>query len=102
MLVNGLVFHMKMIVLSPNMEACMFMLAMVLSSYKQLLPTVKSVFFFFCFLDDELPLTGPKYNAVILDVDCKDQTRGLSTPPIEFLTHEFLVTVKSILKMGGK
>ncbi len=45
---------------------------------------------------------GTKYNAVILDVDSKDVTIGMSSPPMEFITPEFLTSLGLILKDGGK
>ena len=45
---------------------------------------------------------GMKYNAVIFDVDSKDIATGLSSPPVEFTTLEFLTSVRLILKDGGK
>ena len=43
-----------------------------------------------------------KYNAVIFDVDSKDIATGLSSPPVEFTTLQFLTSVRLILKDGGK
>ena len=44
---------------------------------------------------------GPRYNAVVLDVDSKDLSTGMSSPPIGFTTPEFLSAAKGILKPGG-
>ena len=38
---------------------------------------------------------------VILDVDSKDQSIGLSSPPLSFLSEEFLTNAKNILSSHG-
>ncbi len=45
---------------------------------------------------------GPQYNAIVLDVDSKDQSSGMSSPPATFITEHFLSAVKSCLRKGGK
>ena len=38
----------------------------------------------------------------MLDVDSKDTSTGMSSPPLAFTTHKFLEATKSILNSDGK
>jgi hypothetical protein len=42
-----------------------------------------------------------QYDAIVIDVDCKDISRGFSAPPIEFLTDDSLIVMKDLLTMSG-
>ncbi|XP_062584917.1 eEF1A lysine and N-terminal methyltransferase-like [Saccostrea cucullata] len=44
---------------------------------------------------------GQKKDLVILDVDSKDRTVGMSCPPLPFVATSFLSTVKDLLKDSG-
>lgn len=45
---------------------------------------------------------GLKYDAIILDVDSKDPTAGISGPPVEFVETNVLNDVAAILNDDGK
>ena len=47
-------------------------------------------------------ISGGKRSIVMLDVDSKDNTVGISCPPEVFLQLEFLENIKSILLSNGK
>ena len=56
-----------------------------------------------CDDDDALSfLLIVQYNVIILDVDNKDASSGLSSPPLPFTTPQFLQAVKSLLHLDGK
>lgn len=44
---------------------------------------------------------GQKKDIVILDVDSKDRTTGMSCPPLPFVTPAFMTSVKDLLKDSG-
>ena len=46
-------------------------------------------------------LSGLRYHVVLLDVDSKDTSTGMSSPPLAFTTHKFLEATKSILNSDG-
>lgn len=39
---------------------------------------------------------------MIIDVDSKDRTTGMSCPPLPFVTPAFMTSVKDLLKDSGK
>lgn len=41
------------------------------------------------------------YDAIILDVDSKDVSAGVSSPPQDFVQNEFLANAKVLLKDSG-
>lgn len=45
--------------------------------------------------------SGPKYNAILFDVDSKDSSTGLSCPPASFLDPEILSAVANSLEDSG-
>ncbi|ELU00523.1 hypothetical protein CAPTEDRAFT_136807 [Capitella teleta] len=49
----------------------------------------------------ELSTHGTKKHVVIVDVDCKDPSLGISAPPQSFMEEDFLKCIDSILHPGG-
>jgi len=49
-----------------------------------------------------LSVEGCRRDVVILDVDSKDVSVGMSCPPAAFVTAEFLKTVDQVLKPTGR
>lgn len=45
--------------------------------------------------------SGQSYKAVLLDVDSKDPTLGMSCPPVQFLEQEVLDTIKACIRENG-
>lgn len=45
--------------------------------------------------------SGTSYNCVMVDVDNKDSTTGMSCPPEPFVTDEFLSCLRDIVRPGG-
>lgn len=45
--------------------------------------------------------SGQSYKAVLLDVDSKDPTLGMSCPPVQFLEQEVLDTIKVCIRETG-
>ena len=63
----------------------------IYSERKQIIVIFSSIFYVFNF-------TGfSSYNIIMFDVDSKDSSLGMSSPPRPFVTPEFLATVKQIL-----
>ena len=46
-------------------------------------------------------VSGAKRHVVMLDVDSKDATVGMSCPPEPFVETKFLENVRSLLHPGG-
>lgn len=44
---------------------------------------------------------GNGFKAVLLDVDSKDPTLGMSCPPVQFLEQEVLDTIKACIRENG-
>ena len=44
---------------------------------------------------------GPKFDAVVFDVDSKDKSLGVSCPPLAFFNADVLENVQALLKPGG-
>ena len=47
-------------------------------------------------------LTDERYGCIMLDVDCKDRSLGMSCPPPSFVEMSFISTIKACLNTNGK
>lgn len=52
-------------------------------------------------MDSSSPQTAGLYSAVVLDVDSKDLSAGISSPPLTFVDPAFLTAVRSLLTQDG-
>ena len=49
-----------------------------------------------------LPLAGERWDMVCVDVDNKDHTSGISSPPVQFVGKSFLDSVKAVTSKNGE